>query len=249
MTTDQRPWDKSHVKRTETATMTNSKTPRTDAAVKVHRYDVDDGTYERQLEYVLPEDMAKLELELASAAAVTGKMMSEYAQMREELSTKESDRQYHMNAINRLAKFLAFWGTSDNVVKAAMDNMTRLTRELSAMRPFYEKHALGPKAAPSCLMCGQSTQGKEIGIHHMELPEVVICADCAALRRERESAQPAPAVPADMDALALRIKGEVDAMPGLMICDATTGHAVRRGEKWFIEFARRLLAAAQEPKA
>lgn len=41
----------------------------------------------------------------------------------------EANRQYHMNAINRLAKFLAFWGSSDDIIKAAKDNLTRLTSE------------------------------------------------------------------------------------------------------------------------
>ncbi len=41
----------------------------------------------------------------------------------------EKDRQYHMDAINRLASFLAMSGTSFEVVQAAIDNMTRLVAQ------------------------------------------------------------------------------------------------------------------------
>ena len=51
----------------------------------------------------------------------------------EQLAKKESDRQYHMNAINRLARFLAISGTSDNMIEAAMDNMKRFARELATI--------------------------------------------------------------------------------------------------------------------
>ena len=40
--------------------------------------------------------------------------------------------------------------------------------------------------------------------------------------------------------MALRIKMEVDSLPGLVVCDATTGHTVQRGDKWYQEYARRL---------
>jgi hypothetical protein len=44
------------------------------------------------------------------------------------LAQKERDRQYHMDAINRLASFLGFHGTSFEVVQAAIDNITRLAK-------------------------------------------------------------------------------------------------------------------------
>ena len=50
------------------------------------------------------------------------------------LEAKERDRQYHMDAINRLASFLAFHGTSFEVIQAAIDNMTRMAKELAALR-------------------------------------------------------------------------------------------------------------------
>jgi len=45
---------------------------------------------------------------------------------------------------------------------------------------FYEKHALPHLAAPSCLVCGQSTQEVEPAITHMELPSIVVCCECHA---------------------------------------------------------------------
>lgn len=48
---------------------------------------------------------------------------------------------------------------------------------LSTMRPFFEKHALGPKAKPSCLVCGRNDY-ESVAIQHMELPGIVVCALC-----------------------------------------------------------------------
>lgn len=47
---------------------------------------------------------------------------------------------------------------------------------------FFDKHALGPKSAPSCLVCGQTTQ--EPAIQHMELPGIVVCNKCRSAERE-----------------------------------------------------------------
>jgi hypothetical protein len=49
--------------------------------------------------------------------------------MKDDIDAKELDRQYHMDAINRLASFLAFHGTSFEVVQAAIDNMSRMKNE------------------------------------------------------------------------------------------------------------------------
>ncbi|CAE6899715.1 hypothetical protein [Paraburkholderia domus] len=43
---------------------------------------------------------------------------------------------------------------------------------------FYKKHAMGALAAPSCLCCGRSTQDVEVAIKHMDLPDIVVCAEC-----------------------------------------------------------------------
>lgn len=64
---------------------------------------------------------------------------------RAEIAEKETDRHYHMNAINRLAKFLAFWGTSDDVIDAAMDNIKRFARELAELRATLEGMVMVPK--------------------------------------------------------------------------------------------------------
>jgi hypothetical protein len=54
----------------------------------------------------------------------------------------------------------------------------RMVHDFPALQAFHTKHALGPMLAPSCLCCGKSTQGVEIGVRHMELPGVVICKPC-----------------------------------------------------------------------
>ena len=54
--------------------------------------------------------------------------------MKDDIDAKERDRQYHMDAINRLASFLAFHGTSFEVVQAAIDNMSRMKNELEMVR-------------------------------------------------------------------------------------------------------------------
>jgi hypothetical protein len=59
--------------------------------------------------------------------------------LEQELYAKERDRQYHMDAINRLASFLAFHGTSFEVVQAAMDNMSRMKSELAAAQAQRDK--------------------------------------------------------------------------------------------------------------
>jgi len=53
-----------------------------------------------------------------------------------------------------------------------------MRHDFPALQQFHTKHALGPLAAPSCLCCGKSTQGVEIGVQHLELPGIVICKPC-----------------------------------------------------------------------
>lgn len=53
-----------------------------------------------------------------------------------------------------------------------------LIESVSMIMDFYTKHALGPLAAPSCLVCGKSTRGVKVAIKHMELPAIVVCAPC-----------------------------------------------------------------------
>ncbi len=42
---------------------------------------------------------------------------------------------------------------------------------------FFDKHALGPLAAPSCFMCGETVQGLA-PIKHLELRGIVGCQRC-----------------------------------------------------------------------
>lgn len=82
--------------------------------------------------------IAALEAELAASNVIFSGLRDELAAEREKVRELEGNRQYHMNAINRLAKFLAFWGTSDDVIDAAMDNMKRFTREPADLRTRLE---------------------------------------------------------------------------------------------------------------
>ena len=54
------------------------------------------------------------------------------------------------------------------------------------MQQFWEKYALGPKSAPSCLVCGKIVPGINYAIMHAELPGIVVCASCAGAARLRE---------------------------------------------------------------
>lgn len=72
-------------------------------------------------------------------------------------------------------------------VEVGIGDEARL-REYPKLLAFFSKHALGTLTAPSCLCCGKSTQGIEIGVQHLELPAIVICAPChtTALRSKQE---------------------------------------------------------------
>ena len=61
-----------------------------------------------------------------AASEMLGMVNQRAENTKRELDDKELDRQYHMNAINKLARFLSLTGTSDAIVQAAMDNMTRM---------------------------------------------------------------------------------------------------------------------------
>ena len=65
----------------------------------------------------------------------------------ESLAQKERDRQYHMDAINRLASFLGFHGTSFEVVQAAIDNITRLAKPKPPERRTADTQELSAECA------------------------------------------------------------------------------------------------------
>lgn len=47
-----------------------------------------------------------------------------------------------------------------------------------ARAEFFSKHALGPLARPSCLVCGEVPKEWPPGIQHAELPGVIVCTRC-----------------------------------------------------------------------
>lgn len=89
------------------------------------------------------------------------------------------------------ARWTGVVGPHPNGGFVAYGDYLTLNRELSTARAqlityseFFDKHALGPKAAPSCMCCGQSMQGREPAIQHMELPGIVICFECRDARAQ-----------------------------------------------------------------
>jgi hypothetical protein len=82
---------------------------------------------------------------------------------------------------------------SDMSREALERHATRMAQALhdDKARTFYDKHALGPMMAPSCLVCGQLPD--KVAIQHMELPGVVVCEKC---RTAAKPQAPAVAVPA-----------------------------------------------------
>jgi hypothetical protein len=56
--------------------------------------------------------------------------------------------------------------------------MTTESDELTKLRAFFQKHALGALSRPSCLVCGQPPKDWPPGIQHAELPEIVVCTRC-----------------------------------------------------------------------
>jgi hypothetical protein len=54
----------------------------------------------------------------------------------------------------------------------------RMRHDYPILQQLHSKHAMGALSAPSCLCCGESTQGREVAIQHLELPAIVICKRC-----------------------------------------------------------------------
>jgi hypothetical protein len=54
---------------------------------------------------------------------------------------------------------------------------------------FFNKHGLGDKLCPSCLLCGKVEGDRDRwSIQHMELPNIYICKGCVDAARRTESA-------------------------------------------------------------
>jgi hypothetical protein len=56
----------------------------------------------------------------------------------------------------------------------------RMRHDYPLLQQFHSKHAMGAKAAPSCLCCGQQTHPvtRPIAVQHLELPAIVVCKPC-----------------------------------------------------------------------
>lgn len=89
-------------------------------------------------------------------------------------------------------------------VGARSDDVMR--HDFPALQQFHTKHAMGSLAAPSCLCCGRSTQGVEIGVQHMELPGIVICKPCKDATAPGDAGGSAEVRPTDRQLLATLAK-------------------------------------------
>jgi hypothetical protein len=70
------------------------------------------------------------------------------------------------------------------------DETTALLPADQKLKEFFSKHALGPLARPSCIVCGHVPKDWPLAIQHMELPGIVVCFPC------RDAAQ-AARIPAE----------------------------------------------------
>lgn len=68
-----------------------------------------------------------------------------------------------------------------------LDENQECSREFATYKGFFAKHALGPKAPPSCFVCGREVRGTP-AIQHMELPGVVACHSCRDAPRDLREA-------------------------------------------------------------
>jgi hypothetical protein len=62
----------------------------------------------------------------------------------------------------------------------------RMVHDFPKLMDFFTRYAFAPKLAPSCLVCGVSIQGREVGVTHMDLPGIVVCMQC----RNKATASP-----------------------------------------------------------
>lgn len=65
-----------------------------------------------------------------------------------------------------------------NIVSTLLAELDAVRGEKHELAKFFDKYALGPKSAPSCLVCGNITT--KPGIEHMELPGIVVCSACVS---------------------------------------------------------------------
>ncbi len=97
-------------------------------------------------------------------------------------------------------------------VDAGRDDVMR--HDFPALQQFHTKHAMGPLAAPSCFCCGQSTQGIDIGVRHLELPGIVICEPCKTAASKAKPADvpvgPVSVIPKGFALVPLRLTKEMD---------------------------------------
>ncbi len=70
----------------------------------------------------------------------------------------------------------------------AMADKHPSSNERNEYREFWERHALGSKLCPSCMLCGHQRPRGEWAITHMELPDIYICRPCVDAARSAQSA-------------------------------------------------------------
>jgi hypothetical protein len=70
-----------------------------------------------------------------------------------------------------------------NCERAIPSSIGRSEDAALAYKAFWERHALGSKVCPSCLLCGQQRPREEWDITHGELPDIYICRSCVSSAR------------------------------------------------------------------
>ncbi len=71
------------------------------------------------------------------------------------------------------------WGVAKKLVALQSSTETQCLH----FKEFWEKHALGSKLCPSCLLCGQQRPREQWAIQHGELPDIYICEPCVTAAR------------------------------------------------------------------
>jgi hypothetical protein len=73
-------------------------------------------------------------------------------------------------------------GVHDTVAPSAVERRIQVhEHDCPTAWTFFNKHGLGSKLPPSCLVCGKVEEDREKwAIKHLELPNIYVCAGCVA---------------------------------------------------------------------
>jgi hypothetical protein len=141
--------------------------------------------------------------------------LEENARLKERVALDDTEREYRRQSLaNEIRETLKVRGhfaaerPSDLIgcvaraIESERERAERAENALATMRPFFDKHALGALAKPSCLCCGRNDY-KSVAVQHAELPAIVICDRCKCAEAElAKLRQHAEAMAGDLDRFA-----------------------------------------------